>query len=198
VKPSCCWWWRWPKALAPVLEPPAIIASLDDIAMVGDAVEECGGHLGFAEHGGPFAEREVGGDDHRGPLVEFADKMEQQLAARARERQTAEFVEDDEIEPGELGGECAGLANAGLLLEPGDQIDGVEVAATGTGADDAVGYGDGKMSLAGGSCPGWWCSSRLATCGLRIGLGCDTQPTEITDDRRYDEPAGAGGEDRRL
>ena len=52
--------------------------------------------------------------------------------------------------------------------------------------------------LARGSCPWWWCSSRLATGDLRIGLGCDTQPTEITDDRRYDEPAGAGGEDRRL
>ena len=149
AKPSCCWWWRWPGASAPVLEPPAVVAGLDDVAVVGDAVEECGGHLGVAEHGGPFAEREVGGDDHRGPLVEFADKMEQQLAARARERQIAEFVEDDEIEPGELGGECAGLANAGLLLEPGDEIDGVEVASTGTGANDAGGDGDGEVGLAG-------------------------------------------------
>ena len=124
--------------------------------------------------------------------------MEQQLAAWAGERQVSKFIEDDEFEAGELSRQRASLADAGLLLEPGDQIDGVEVAATGTGADDAGGYGDGKMSLAGGSCPGWWCSSRLATGGLRIGLGCDTQPTEITDDRRYDEPAGAGGKDRRL
>jgi hypothetical protein len=31
------------------------------------------------------------------------------------------------------------------------------------------------------SCP-WWCSSRLATGDLRLGLGCNIQPTEITDD----------------
>jgi hypothetical protein len=112
AKPSCCWWWRWPGASAPVLEPPAVVAGLDDVAVVGDAVEECGGHLGVAEHGGPFAEREVGGDDHRGPLVEFADKMEQQ---------------------------------------PGDEIDGVEVASTGTGANDAGGDGDAQVRLAGAS-----------------------------------------------
>ena len=75
--------------------------------------------------------------------------MEQKLTTRLRERQIAEFVEDDEIEPGELGGECAGLANAGLLLEPGDEIDGVEVASTGTGANDAGGDGDGEVGLAG-------------------------------------------------
>ena len=49
--------------------------------MMGDAIEERGGHLGIAEHGGPFAEREVGGDDNAGLLVELADQMEQQLAA---------------------------------------------------------------------------------------------------------------------
>src|SRR3546814_3028110 len=49
-----------------------------DVAMMGDAIEQRGGHLGIAEHGGPFAEREVGGDDDAGLLVELADEMEQQ------------------------------------------------------------------------------------------------------------------------
>ena len=31
--------------------------------MVGDAIKERGGHLGIAEHGGPFAEGEVGESD---------------------------------------------------------------------------------------------------------------------------------------
>ena len=47
-----------------------------------------------------------------------------------------------------------------------------------------------------GSCPEWWCRSRLAISDLRLGLGCNIQPTEITDDRRYDEPAGACGKAR--
>ena len=49
--------------------------------MMGDAVEERGGHLGIAEHGGPLAKGEVGGDDDAGLLIEFADQVEQQLAA---------------------------------------------------------------------------------------------------------------------
>ena len=34
-----------------------------------------------------------------------------------------------------------------------------------------------------GSCPGRWCSSRLAIGDLRIGLGCNIQPMEFTDVR---------------
>ena len=49
--------------------------------MMGDAIEERGGALGIAEHGGPLAEREVGGDDVAVVIVELADQMELQLAA---------------------------------------------------------------------------------------------------------------------
>ena len=37
---------------AAVSEAPVVVACLDDIAMVGDAVEQRGGNLGIAEHGG--------------------------------------------------------------------------------------------------------------------------------------------------
>ena len=50
--------------------------------MIGEPVEERGGHLGIAEHAGPFGESEIGGDDHRGLCIELADQMEQQLATR--------------------------------------------------------------------------------------------------------------------
>ena len=43
-------------------EAPAIVAGLDDVAVMGQPVEKCRGHLGVAEHAGPFAEREIGGD----------------------------------------------------------------------------------------------------------------------------------------
>ena len=76
-----------------VSEPPALVAGLDDIAVVGEAVEERCGHLRIAEDAGPFAKGEIGGDDDRGSLVESADQMEQQLAAGLGEGQIAEFVE---------------------------------------------------------------------------------------------------------
>ena len=81
-----------------MLEAPAVVAGLDDIAMVGDAVEQRGGHLGIAEHGGPLAEGEVGGDDDRGLLVELADQVEQELPAGSGERQITQFIEHHEIE----------------------------------------------------------------------------------------------------
>ena len=49
--------------------------------MMGHAIEQCRGHLGIAEHGGPFAKSEVGGDDDAGLVGEFADQLAKQLAA---------------------------------------------------------------------------------------------------------------------
>ena len=62
-------------------ESPAVIAGLDDVTVMGQAVEQRSRHLGVAEHTGPFSEREIGGDDDGGALVEPADEMEQKLAA---------------------------------------------------------------------------------------------------------------------
>ena len=78
-------------------EAPTVVAGLDDIAMVGQAVEQRGGHLGIAEYAGPFAESEVGGDNDRSAFVEPTDKVEQELATRLSEREIAEFVEDNEV-----------------------------------------------------------------------------------------------------
>ena len=64
-----------------VLEAPTFVACLDDIAVMGEPVEERGGHFGIAEHRGPFAKGEVGGDNDPGALVELADEVEEELAA---------------------------------------------------------------------------------------------------------------------
>ena len=39
---------------------------------MGEPIEERGGHLGIPEHRCPFAEAEIGCDDHTGALVELA------------------------------------------------------------------------------------------------------------------------------
>ena len=63
------------------LEAEAVIAGLKDVAAVGQAVEEGGGHVGISEDGGPFAEAEVGGDDDAGSFVKFTQEVEEQRAA---------------------------------------------------------------------------------------------------------------------
>ena len=45
-----------------VLEAPAFVAGLDDVTVMGEAIEERGRHLWVAEDARPFAEGEVGGD----------------------------------------------------------------------------------------------------------------------------------------
>ena len=67
---------------------------------MGKAIEQGGGHLGIAEHGGPFAEAQVGGDDDTGALIELAQQVEQQRPATGTEGQIAQLVEDHEVELG--------------------------------------------------------------------------------------------------
>src|SRR3546814_1593482 len=48
-----------------VLEAEAVVSGLQDVAVVGEPIEGCGGHLRVTEHAGPLTEAEVGGDDDR-------------------------------------------------------------------------------------------------------------------------------------
>ena len=119
--------------------------------MVGEPVEQSGGHLRVAEDGWPFAERQVGRDDDRGPFVELADKVEQELAAGLGEREIAEFVQDQEVEAGDQVGGPALAFSAGFRVELVDQIDDVEEPATAAVADAGARDADREMGLA-GSC----------------------------------------------
>ena len=51
------------------------------MAVVSEAIEQRGCHLGIAEHAGPFAEAEVGCDDDAGALVKLAEQVEEKRAA---------------------------------------------------------------------------------------------------------------------
>ena len=108
-----------------ILKAPAVVAGLDDVAMMGETIEQSRRHLRITEHARPFAKSEICGDDHRGPFVKAADHVEQKLPASLRERQIAEFIKDDEVEPGEIIGEPSLPAGPSFGLEPVDQIDGV-------------------------------------------------------------------------
>ena len=45
-----------------VLEAPAFVSGLNSLTMVSQPVQQGRGHLLVAEHAGPFAERQIGGD----------------------------------------------------------------------------------------------------------------------------------------
>ena len=134
--------------LCPVLEAPAFVAGLDDLAMVGEPVEQRGGHLRVAEDGRPLTERQVGRDDDRGAFVELADQVEQELTAGLGEREIAKLVQDQEVEAGDQVRGAALPFSAGFCVELVDEVDDVEepapAAVSDTGARDA----DREMGLA--------------------------------------------------
>ena len=87
---------------AALVEPVALAIHLEDVDVVGEAVEESAGEALGAEHLGPFVEGQIGGDQGRAPLVALAEHLEQQLGAGLRQRHEAEFVDDQKLAGGEL------------------------------------------------------------------------------------------------
>ena len=69
-----------------MLEAITVIAGFDDMAMMGEPVQQCRGHLRITEHGGPFGEAQVGRDDDTGAFIELAEQVEQQRTAGLAER----------------------------------------------------------------------------------------------------------------
>src|SRR5215470_12596027 len=164
-----------------VLEAPAVVSGLDDFAVMGQAVEQRGGHLGVAKDARPFAEGQIGRDDDRGALVEPADQMKQQLAAGLREGEIAEFVEHDEIQAREIFGKPALAVGPGFVFEPVDEVDDGVKAASPAAADAGPRNGDGQMRLAGASAANQYGIALLSNKGAA---------RQIADQRLVDRRAG--------
>ena len=136
-------------ALCAVLEAPAFVAGLDDLAVVRKPVEQRGCHLGISEDAGPFAEGQVGCDNDGCAFVEFADQVEQELSAGLGEGQVAELVEDQEVEAGdEIGGSSLAFC-AGFCVQLVHQVDHIEEPTPAAFPDACPGDADGKMGFAG-------------------------------------------------
>jgi hypothetical protein len=116
---------------------------------MGQAVEHCSGHLGATEDLRPVCEGEVGGDDGRGVFVKLRDQVEQELRAGLAEGQIAQFTDDDEVMAQQHLDKPAAFTGGFLLLQLVDEVDEIEEAAPGAGADHGGRDGDGEMGLAG-------------------------------------------------
>jgi hypothetical protein len=75
--------------------------------------------------------------------------MEEQLAAGLGEREIAEFVEHDEVEPGQVIGEAALPAGTGFTFQPINEVDDGVKAAPRAATDARAGDSDCKVAFAG-------------------------------------------------
>ncbi len=70
--------------------------------MVREPVQQGGGHAFALEDLVPVAEREIAGDQQAAAFVAVGEHLEQQLGSGAAERQVAEFIDDQQVNPVEL------------------------------------------------------------------------------------------------
>jgi hypothetical protein len=85
-----------------VFEPITVAIHLEDMNVVSEAIEQCAGQAFGGQHAGPFIEGQIAGDDDRTAFVALAEDLEQQLGAGRRERDVAQFIDDQKLVAGEL------------------------------------------------------------------------------------------------
>jgi hypothetical protein len=64
-----------------VFEPEAVAVELEDVDVMGKAIEQRASEALRGEHSGPLVEGQVAGDDDRATFVTLAEDLEQQLGA---------------------------------------------------------------------------------------------------------------------
>ena len=80
------------RCLGAGLEAIAVIAGLQNVAAMCEAIEKRCGHFCVTEDRRPFGEAQVRGDDDAGALVKLAQEVEEQGTARSAERQVSQLV----------------------------------------------------------------------------------------------------------
>src|SRR4051812_14357948 len=83
-------------------EARALAIHLENRAVVGQAVEECGGHPLALEDLAPLAERQIARHQDAAALVTVGEHAEQQFNAAAAHRHVAQLVADQQLRPIEL------------------------------------------------------------------------------------------------
>ena len=70
--------------------------------MVGEPVQQGSGEALRAEDLGPFVEGQIGGNHDGAPLVALAEDLEEQLGPGAGQGDKAQFVDDQQVQAGQL------------------------------------------------------------------------------------------------
>src|SRR5277367_1220744 len=83
-------------------EAVAFAIHLEDLAAMRQAIQQSRCHPFTLKHLVPFAECQVAGDEQALAFITIGEHLEEQLGAAAAEREVAELVTDQEVEPIEL------------------------------------------------------------------------------------------------
>jgi len=70
--------------------------------MMQEAIKNSGGDNVVAKDLTPLVEGFVGGDDDRSPFVSFGDELKKEFSGLLREREIAEFIDNEQINATEL------------------------------------------------------------------------------------------------
>jgi hypothetical protein len=87
---------------AALSETIAVAVHLEDVDMVGDAIEQCAGQTFGSQGFRPFIKREIAGDHSGAALVALRDQLEQQFGAGLGQRHEAQFIDDQQLVGGHL------------------------------------------------------------------------------------------------
>jgi hypothetical protein len=101
-------WWSWflgvggwDAAEVSVCEAVGVAFECDDVGVVDEAVDHCGGDDVVAEDFAPAAEGFVAGDDQAGAFVAGRDELEEQVRGFGFEGDVADLVDDEQWVAGE-------------------------------------------------------------------------------------------------
>ena len=78
-------------------EAPALIAGLNNFAVMRQPIQQRSGHLLVTKHRRPFPKGQIRGNQNGHPLVELRDQVKQQLTATSRKWQIPQLVQDHEV-----------------------------------------------------------------------------------------------------
>ena len=103
-------------------------AGLDDVAVVGEAVNDGGAQSRVGEGPGPARERFVADDGHGGTFLPFGQHLEEELGSSAVELEVAELVDQEQVDAAVAGDGAGEVAFVGGFGELVDELRGEDVA----------------------------------------------------------------------
>ena len=78
-------------------EAVAVAVHSEDADVMGETIEQRAGEALRAQNLCPVLERKVGCHDRRSAFVTLGEGLEQQFGARGRERDVAQFIDDEQL-----------------------------------------------------------------------------------------------------
>ena len=90
------------SALSATLETVAVAVHLQDVDVVGEAVQQRAGQPLRPEYLGPFVEEKVGGHHDGAPLVALAEDLEEEFRSGGGQGDETQLVDDQQVQTGKL------------------------------------------------------------------------------------------------